>query len=58
MKELLETLTVQMQSFLDDAESCSKKGNKAAGQRARSLSFEIEKNMKQFRKMSIEAAKK
>lgn len=35
-----------------------KKGNKAAGTRARKASLELEKLLKEFRKASLEEAKK
>ena len=35
-----------------------KNGNKAAGTRARKASLEIEKAMKEFRKVSLEESKK
>lgn len=38
------------------AQNC--KGNKAAGVRARKASLELEKMFKEYRKLSIEAAKK
>ena len=41
-----------------DAEAQAVKGNKAAGTRARKASLEIEKVMKEFRKVSLEASKK
>ena len=37
--------------------SSRKKGNKAAGTRARKASLQLEKLMKEFRKASLEAAK-
>ena len=45
-------------AFLKDAEAQAVKGNKAAGTRARKASLEIEKVMKEFRKVSLEASKK
>ncbi|MDD7228741.1 MAG: histone H1, partial [Bacteroidales bacterium] len=41
-----------------DAAAQVENGNKAAGTRARKASLEIEKKMKEFRKASLEAAKK
>lgn len=46
-----------MEAFKTDAALQIEKGNKAAGTRARKVSLEIEKLMKQFRKDSVEAAK-
>jgi len=41
-----------------DAELQTEKGNKAAGTRARKASLELEKLLKEFRKASLEEAKK
>ena len=57
MKNLIETLKSNFEAFVKDAEQQVESGNKAAGQRARKLSLEIEKALKEFRKVSIEAAK-
>ena len=51
MKELVEKLN-------EDANLQVEKGNKAAGMRARKASLEIEKMMKEFRKVSLEVSKK
>lgn len=53
MQELLKSLAEQMAAFQIDAAVNAEKGNKAAGLRARKLSYEIEKNLKEFRKQSI-----
>ncbi|MDR6919496.1 histone H1 [Chryseobacterium sp. 2987] len=58
MKELLESITAQFESFKTDAELQTEKGNKAAGTRARKSSLALEKLMKEFRKNSLEDAKK
>ena len=50
-KELNEALLV-------DAAAQAEKGNKAAGTRARKASLELEKVLKEFRKVSLEEAKK
>ena len=41
-----------------DAELQAEKGNKAAGTRARKASLELEKVLKEFRKVSLEESKK
>lgn len=56
MKELVEKLCSTFADFEADAVK-NLEGNKAAGARARKASLEIEKALKAFRKVSIEAAK-
>lgn len=58
MKELLESIETAMEAFKKDAIAQVESGNKAAGTRARKVSLEIEKAMKQFRKVSLEESKK
>lgn len=57
MKELLEKIEAAYTAFKADATAQAENGNKSAGARARKLSFEVEKAMKEFRKTSIEASK-
>ena len=57
MKNLVETLTQQFEEFAKDAVLQVENGNKAAGTRARKASLAIEKALKEFRKVSIEASK-
>lgn len=57
MKNLVDTLKTNFEAFAKDATSQVETGNKAAGQRARKVSLEIEKALKQYRKESIEASK-
>ncbi len=57
MKELVEKLTALYAAFEKDAKAQVENGNKAAGTRARKASLEIEKAMKEFRKVSIDASK-
>ncbi len=57
MKELIEQIAAAYEAFKKDAAAQAENGNKAAGTRARKVSLEIEKAMKQFRKASLEAAK-
>ncbi|EJW92405.1 Histone H1-like Hc1 [gut metagenome] len=47
-----------MEAFQRDARLQNDKGNKAAGQRARCVSLQIEPLLKQFRKLSLTASKK
>lgn len=57
MKELLKKIEATVASFKTDASAQVETGNKAAGTRARKASLEVEKLMKEFRKVSIEASK-
>lgn len=57
MKNLVEKLHKDFADFAKDAASQLENGNKAAGQRARKVSLEIEKALKDFRKKSIDASK-
>ena len=45
-------------ALLVDAAAQAEKGNKAAGTRARKASLELEKVLKEFRKVSLEDSKK
>lgn len=58
MKELLEEISSAIEAFNADATAQAESGNKAAGTRARKSSLEIEKLMKEFRKVSLEESKK
>lgn len=57
MNELIEKIKELNAAFMTDAALQIEKGNKAAGTRARKASLEIEKLMKEFRKVSLEASK-
>ena len=57
MKELVEKIAAAYAAFAKDATAQVENGTKAAGARARKVSLEIEKAMKEFRKASLEAAK-
>ena len=57
MKNLLDQIKGQIDSFVKDAEANVVKGNKAAGTRARKASLELTKMFKDFRKKSIDSAK-
>ena len=54
MKELVEKIATLVAEFNKDANAHIENGNKAAGTRARKASLEIEKAMKEFRKVSLE----
>ena len=57
MNELLTQIQDVYAAFSIDAALQIEKNNKAAGTRARKASLELEKLMKEFRKVSVEAAK-
>jgi hypothetical protein len=57
MKDLVEKLNEQFADFSKDVALHIENGNKAAGTRARKTSLAIEKALKEFRKVSIEASK-
>lgn len=57
MKDLVEKIVAEFANFEKEAKANVENGNKAAGTRARKVSLELEKLMKQFRKESIEASK-
>lgn len=58
MKELIEKINAGFEAFKSDADLQSEKGNKAAGTRARKASLDLEKLLKEFRKVSLEESKK
>ena len=57
MKDLVAKINEVFEAFSKDATLQVEKGNKAAGTRARKASLELEKLMKEFRKVSVEAGK-
>ena len=57
MNELIAKIKELNAALVADAELQVAKGNKAAGTRARKVSLELEKLLKQFRKESLEASK-
>jgi hypothetical protein len=57
MKELVEKVAELYAAFEKDAKAQIENGNKAAGTRARKSSLAIEKAMKEFRKVSLDASK-
>lgn len=58
MNELIAKIKELNEALLIDAAAQVEKGNKAAGTRARKASLELEKLLKEFRKVSLEEAKK
>ena len=58
MNELISKIKELSNSLLEDAALQAEKGNKAAGTRARKASLELEKVLKEFRKVSLEESKK
>jgi hypothetical protein len=58
MKDLIVKINSEIETFQAESNSLSEKGVKAAGARARKSSLEIEKLLKEFRKVSIEESKK
>jgi hypothetical protein len=57
MVDLVVRITDAMTTFAENAKTNLEKGNKAASARARKTSLKIEKLLKEYRKMSIEADK-
>jgi hypothetical protein len=57
MKDLVNNLNQLFADFTKDAALQVENGNKAAGTRARKTSLAVEKALKEFRKVSIEASK-
>ena len=57
MNDLIAKIKEMSEALLADAALQAEKGNKAAGTRARKASLELEKVLKEFRKVSLEAAK-
>jgi len=57
MEELVKRIKEQINVFTENADQQVEKNNKAAGIRARKASLEIEKMLKEFRKLSVEAGK-
>ena len=58
MLELIQKIEAEFESFKADANLQAEKGNKAAGTRARKAALEVMKQMKEFRKVSVEESKK
>ena len=58
MKALVAKINENIELFQVNAEAQLVKGNKAAGARARKAAHALMKDLKEFRKASVEAAKK
>lgn len=58
MKELIEKINAEFEAFTTEATLQAEKGNKAAVTRARKSALELCKLFKDFRKVSVEEAKK
>ena len=57
MKDLVKKIEANIELFKVNAEAQVVKGNKAAGARARKAALGLMKDLKEFRKVSVEAAK-
>jgi len=57
MEELVNKIKAEFEAFAKDADLQTEKGNKAAGTRARKSSLDLEKLLKDFRKVSIAESK-
>ena len=58
MNELIAKIKEMSDALLVDATAQAEKGNKAAGTRARKASLDLEKVLKEFRKVWLEDSKK
>ena len=58
MKTLVEKINAQYEAFAANAALQVEKNNKAAGTRARKAALELTKLLKDFRKVSVDEAKK
>ena len=58
MEELVSKIKAEFEVLITDANLQIEKGNKAAGTRARKSSLDLEKLLKEFRKVSLKASKK
>ncbi|WP_430612666.1 histone H1 [Flavobacterium sp. JP2137] len=58
MENLIQKINAEIETFRSESESLIDKGVKAAGARARKSTLELEKLLKEFRKVSIEESKK
>ncbi|MBQ7195369.1 MAG: histone H1 [Bacteroidales bacterium] len=57
MKALVDQIKAEIAEFEKNAEAQVVKGNKAAGARARKAALALMKDLKEFRKVSVAAAK-
>ncbi|CAM4115141.1 histone H1 [Flavobacterium weaverense] len=58
MKDLIQKINAEFETFKTESQSLVEKGVKAAGPRARKATLELEKQLKEFRKISVEQSKK
>ena len=58
MDKLVGKLKADAEVFFTDAQLQLEKGNAAAGRRARKVSMDLEKALKEFRKLSVAVSKK
>jgi ElaB/YqjD/DUF883 family membrane-anchored ribosome-binding protein len=58
MNDLIEKINAEFETFKTESESLTEKGVKAAGARARKATLELEKLLKEFRKVSVQESKK
>ncbi len=58
MKNLVDQINAQIELFSANSAAQVEKNNKAAGTRARKAALELTKLLKEFRKVSVEEAKK
>lgn len=58
MENLVAKIKEEINVFVENAEAQVEKGNKAAGARARKAALELMKDLKEFRKISVEESKK
>lgn len=58
MKDLIQKINAEFETFKTESQSLIEKGVKAAGPRARKATLELEKQLKEFRKISVEQSKK
>lgn len=58
MENLVAKIKEELNVFAENADAQVEKGNKAAGARARKAALELMKDLKEFRKVSVEESKK
>ena len=58
MENLVAKIKAELNVFVENADAKVEKGNKAAGARARKAALELMKDLKEFRKVSVEESKK
>lgn len=58
MENLVAKIKEEINVFVENADAQVVKGNKAAGARARKAAFDLMKDLKEFRKVSVAEAKK